>query len=40
LNEKAEKVISIKYGEEEGLLNTEFNSGCQPSWMKDDEGNL
>lgn len=37
---KADKVISIKYGEEEGILNTEFNGGCQPSWMKDDEGNL
>ncbi|MDX9923684.1 MAG: two-component regulator propeller domain-containing protein [Ignavibacteriaceae bacterium] len=40
INGKAEKVISIKYGEDEGLVNTEFNGGCQPSSMKDDEGNL
>jgi signal transduction histidine kinase/ligand-binding sensor domain-containing protein len=33
-------VTSINYGNDEGLDNIEFNGGCQPSWMRDNEGNL
>jgi signal transduction histidine kinase/ligand-binding sensor domain-containing protein len=33
-------VNSINYGNEEGLENIEFNGGCQPSWMRDYDGNL
>ncbi len=33
-------VTSINYGNEEGLENIEFNGGCQPSWMRDYDGNL
>jgi signal transduction histidine kinase len=33
-------VNSISFGIDEGLSNIEFNGGCQPSWMKDEEGNL
>jgi len=40
LNGKKDFIISINYGSEEGLANIEFNGGCQPSWMRDYEGNL
>jgi signal transduction histidine kinase/ligand-binding sensor domain-containing protein len=33
-------VTSINYGTGEGLENIEFNGGCQPSWMRDNDGNL
>jgi signal transduction histidine kinase/ligand-binding sensor domain-containing protein len=36
----AKSVTSISFGIDEGLANIEFNGGCQPSWMRDDEGNL
>jgi len=37
---KIDRVNSINYGTAEGLYSVEFNGGCQPSWMQDDEGNL
>jgi signal transduction histidine kinase/ligand-binding sensor domain-containing protein len=40
LDGKKDFLISINYGSEEGLANIEFNGGCQPSWMRDYEGNL
>lgn len=40
LEGKKDFLISINYGSEEGLANIEFNGGCQPSWMRDYEGNL
>lgn len=40
LDGKKTTVTSFHYGSEEGLKNTEFNGGCQPSWMRDDQGNL
>ncbi len=40
LSGKSNEVISIHYGIDDGLSNNEFNGGCQPSWMRDDEGNL
>lgn len=40
LDGKKDFLISINYGSEEGLANIEFNGGCQPSWMRDNEGNL
>lgn len=40
LEGKRDFLISINYGSEEGLSNIEFNGGCQPSWMRDYEGNL
>lgn len=40
LSGKTENVNSLSYGNEEGLENIEFNGGCQPSWMRDDDGNL
>lgn len=40
LNGRKNSVTSINYGNEEGLDNIEFNGGCQPSWMRDYEGNL
>jgi len=36
----SDEVISIHYGIDDGLSNNEFNGGCQPSWMRDNEGNL
>jgi signal transduction histidine kinase/streptogramin lyase len=40
LNGKSDNVNSLSYGNEEGLENIEFNGGCQPSWMRDGDGNL
>lgn len=40
LSERSTEVISSHYGIEDGLSNNEFNGGCQPNWMQDDEGNL
>ena len=40
LSGKAGNVHSLSYGSEEGLENIEFNGGCQPSWMRDNDGNL
>jgi signal transduction histidine kinase/ligand-binding sensor domain-containing protein len=40
LSGKTKSVTSINYGNDEGLDNIEFNGGCQPSWMRDFEGNL
>lgn len=40
LGNKKDFLISINYGSEEGLANIEFNGGCQPSWLRDYEGNL
>jgi signal transduction histidine kinase/ligand-binding sensor domain-containing protein len=40
LSGKGNEVISIHYGIDDGLSNIEFNGGCQPSWMRDDDGNL
>lgn len=40
LSGKKSIVTSLNYGNDEGLENIEFNGGCQPSWMRDDEGNL
>jgi len=40
LDSKKNKINSISYGIESGLKNVEFNGGCQPSWMCDEEGNL
>lgn len=40
LSGRKNSVTSINYGNEEGLDNIEFNGGCQPSWMRDYEGNL
>lgn len=40
INGTVKTVTSVNYGIDEGLSNIEFNGGCQPSWMRDDEGNL
>ena len=40
LSGKTNSVTSLNYGNEEGLDNIEFNGGCQPSWMRDNDGNL
>lgn len=40
LGNRKDFLISINYGSEEGLTNIEFNGGCQPSWLRDYEGNL
>lgn len=40
INGTTNYIISTSYGKDEGLSNIEFNGGCQPSWMRDDEGNL
>ncbi|MCF8305236.1 MAG: hypothetical protein K9I71_01945 [Ignavibacteriales bacterium] len=40
LTGKTSKINSVSYGPESGLKNVEFNGGCQPSWMRDEDGNL